>query len=283
MEVLNMAWRPTRYLKEGQLENKTLGKVTGWMEFAGMKEKVTFNLEGDFHRDIRGAMIHFRGDAFEEGDVEGAQKYMEDFAQHQTGKVGDITAGLEPRDFSDSPYIEAYTSENGRIVIELEPTQVEVIGTPIPAMESFPISRKQQNRNMAEFLGKMASELNLPAQNVIVVGQAPPKMELLPDSIRKQLPPLYSQDGKCGKAIAYLKLFTPDSGFTFFATEFDGNDMFFGLVEGFEKELGYFSLSELQGIRGPMGLPIERDLHFKPTPLEKIAPELFREANTGGD
>ena len=50
MEVLNMAWRPTRYLKEGQLENTTLGKVTGWMEFAGMKEKVTFNLGGDFHR-----------------------------------------------------------------------------------------------------------------------------------------------------------------------------------------------------------------------------------------
>ena len=88
--------------------------------------------------DIRGAMIHFRGDAFEEGDVEGAQKYMEDFAQHQTGKVGDITAGLEPRDFSDSPYIEAYTSENGRIVIELEPTQVEVIGTPIPRWNRFP-------------------------------------------------------------------------------------------------------------------------------------------------
>ena len=121
---------------------------------------------------------------------------------------------LNSRDYTDYPYIEVYASENGRIVIELEPTQVEVIGTPIPAMESFPVSREQQNRNMAEFLGKMASEMNIPAQNVIVMGQAPPKMELLPDSIRKQLPPLYSQDGKGGKAIAYLKLFTPDSGFS---------------------------------------------------------------------
>ena len=90
-----MAWRPARYVKKGQLDNSISGKVTGWIEFAGMKEKVTFDLDGDFHRDIRGAAIHFRGDAFEEQDVEGAQKYMEGFAQHQTGNVGDITAGLE--------------------------------------------------------------------------------------------------------------------------------------------------------------------------------------------
>ena len=52
---------------------------------------------------------------------------------------------------------------------------------------------------------------------------------------------------------------------------------FFGLVEGHEKELGYFVLSELEEVRGPMGLPIERDLHFKPKTLEEIAPEMFRE------
>ena len=44
------------------------------------------------------------------------------------------------------------------------------------------------------------------------------------------------------------------------AFEFDGHDLFFGLVEGHVKELGYFSLSELQRVKGPMGLPIERDL-----------------------
>jgi hypothetical protein len=54
------------------------------------------------------------------------------------------------------------------------------------------------------------------------------------------------------------------------------------LVDGFEKELGYFNLSELEEVTGPMGLPIERDLYFKPTPLEEIAPEKFKEAK-GGD
>ena len=52
---------------------------------------------------------------------------------------------------------------------------------------------------------------------------------------------------------------------------------FFGLVEGFEKELGYFNLSELESVRGPLGLPIERDLHFQPKTLGEIAPEIFGE------
>jgi len=39
-----MAWRPTRFLQEGILDNRNPGKVTGWMKFAGMKDKVTFNL-----------------------------------------------------------------------------------------------------------------------------------------------------------------------------------------------------------------------------------------------
>ena len=100
-------------------------------------------------------------------------------------------------------------------------------------------------------------------------------MELLTEEIRKMLPPLYSQEDKGGRAVAYVKFFTPDSNWTWWATEFDGKDTFFGLVEGFCKELGYFSLSELQRIRGPMGLPIERDLHWQPKTLEQIAPELF--------
>jgi len=46
-------------------------------------------------------------------------------------------------------------------------------------------------------------------------------------------------------------------------------------VEGQEKELGYFSLAELEGVRGPMGLAIERDLHWTPKTLAEIAPEMF--------
>jgi len=98
-------------------------------------------------------------------------------------------------------------------------------------------------------------------------------MELLPQSIARNLPPLYATEQQGRKAVAQVKFFTPDSGRTWFATEFDGKDIFFGLVQGLETELGYFSLAELKTIRGKLGLPVERDRYFHPTPLE----ELWRE------
>ena len=101
-------------------------------------------------------------------------------------------------------------------------------------------------------------------------------MKLMTKDLRKKLPPLYSQDGLGGKAIAHLKLFTPDGNWSWHCVEFDGEDRFFGLVFGHEKELGYFSLSELKKVRGALGLPVERDLYWTPKTLEEIAPELFK-------
>ena len=60
-------------------------------------------------------------------------------------------------------------------------------------------------------------------------------MKLLTQEIRKLLPPLYAQEDKGGQAMVYLKLFTPDSQWSFYATEFDGEDTFFGLVEGHDQ------------------------------------------------
>lgn len=62
------------------------------------------------------------------------------------------------------------------------------------------------------------------------------------------------------------KLFTPDAGCTWLLTELDplDPDLAFGLCDlGMGcPELGYVSLSELASVRGGLGLPIERDLHF---------------------
>ena len=95
-------------------------------------------------------------------------------------------------------------------------------------------------------------------------------MKLLTQEIREQLPRLGSTDGQGGNAKVIVKFFTPDAGWTWYATEFDGDDTFFGLVVGMETELGSFSLRELQEVRGAFGLPIERDLHFTPKPLKEL-------------
>ena len=94
-------------------------------------------------------------------------------------------------------------------------------------------------------------------------------MQLLTKELRGKIPPLYSQD-KNPDPLIICKFFTPDSSWTWYVIEFDGKDTFFGLVDGFEKELGYFSLSELESIRGKLGLPVERDLYFKPCKLSNF-------------
>jgi hypothetical protein len=91
-------------------------------------------------------------------------------------------------------------------------------------------------------------------------------MKLLTNTLRDNLPPLYSQE-KEDDPVVYCKFFTPDTQWTWFVTEGeqDGDDfIFFGFVNGLEGEWGNFSLSELEEIRGPWGLPIERDIYFKP-------------------
>ena len=63
-----------------------------------------------------------------------------------------------------------------------------------------------------------------------------------------------------------VKLFTPDAQCTWLLTELDPDDgLAFGLCDlGMgEPELGYVSLVELQSVRGKLGLPVERDLHFE--------------------
>lgn len=108
---------------------------------------------------------------------------------------------------------------------------------------------------------------------IAVKNETPPTQPahvLLPLEIREQLPELYSTDEQDWQAKAIVKYFTPDAGWTWYATEFDGKDLFFGLVVGLEIELGYFSLAELQEVRGHLNLPIERDLYFEQQTLEEI-------------
>lgn len=80
-----------------------------------------------------------------------------------------------------------------------------------------------------------------------------------------------------------VKLFTPDAGATWLLAWIDpkDEDLAFGLCDlgvG-EPELGFVSLTELAGVRGRLGLPIERDLYFTP---DKTLVEYYREARSQG-
>lgn len=94
-------------------------------------------------------------------------------------------------------------------------------------------------------------------------------MMLLTKQIQSKLPSLYSCENKKDPMVI-VKFFAPWNDWTWYGIEFDGQDRFFGYVVGHEKELGYFSLSELNWIEGPYGLKIERDMYFEPQPLSEI-------------
>lgn len=100
-------------------------------------------------------------------------------------------------------------------------------------------------------------------------------MELLTKELRKKLPPLYTNGNKKTKDIPVIvKFFDPCGSWAWYATEFDGEDLFFGFVRGIENELGYFSLKELQEYESiRFGLRIKRDLYFGDHTLAEVMAE----------
>lgn len=85
-------------------------------------------------------------------------------------------------------------------------------------------------------------------------------------SIIDTMPVTYGQDGKGNEAVAYLHYFHAN-GWDWYVTEKDvdgGVQQAFGLVKGFETELGYISITEL------VNNGAELDLHFTPTTLGEL-------------
>ena len=204
-----MAWRPYENLLDGELSNRVPGKVTGWMRFFRRRRqplRVVFDLEGDFHEDIRGSDIVLKNDAPADRNIslERDGTYMDGFDPVQSGTVGDMTAGLplgtwteelaerlkaqlevawqengitgtelEERrravatdyaakiaagelyhPYVDYPYLEWY-SHNGRVVLELDPSQITVIRPKIPPTEKSSQELVQDRKNRENASGSL--------------------------------------------------------------------------------------------------------------------------------
>ena len=201
---------------DGELDNRTPGKVTGWMRFVRngkLPLRVTFDLAGDFHEDIRGTVIKLSNPNPFDKYLDEGTTYMEGFSRVQRGTVGDITAGLalgpwtedlarklmernelywderniqgsereaRRQEFSDRyrahvaardlyypyteyPYIEWY-SDNGRVVLELDPSQVEIVKSDSLPKEKTPADlfedRKKREKAFSSFFEGMVQELS---------------------------------------------------------------------------------------------------------------------------
>jgi hypothetical protein len=103
-------------------------------------------------------------------------------------------------------------------------------------------------------------------------------VQLIPDHLRVQLLTNGARSAAGEQIDPYpvVKPFTPDAGATWLLTELDPEDpdLAFGLCDlGLGcPELGHVRLSEIETVRGKLGLPVERDLFFQPDkPLSRYA------------
>ena len=101
-------------------------------------------------------------------------------------------------------------------------------------------------------------------------------MKLLTKEILKKLPPLYANEGKDFADIPVIvKFFFPAGRMTYYATEYDPEEkVFFSYMRSplgeVYDELGYASLEEMEAVRGPFGLKIERDEWFGEHSLKEV-------------
>ncbi len=101
-------------------------------------------------------------------------------------------------------------------------------------------------------------------------------MELLTKAIQEKAQAQYPMGSSMDQLIV-AKFFDPQGSWSLMNSDPDDPDYCWGIVDGFEVEMGSFSLSEFESFRGRFGLPLERDLHFKPI----TARELWEKLNKG--
>jgi Protein of unknown function (DUF2958) len=105
-------------------------------------------------------------------------------------------------------------------------------------------------------------------------------MKLMTEELEKRFSEIGRQEDR-KDPIVVAKFFNPQGAGTWYATEYLPEEKtFFGYVRIFHDhndEWGYFSLDELEGYTGPLGLGIERDLYFGEKPISQVCPKAARE------
>ena len=159
-----MAWRIDKQLVRAELDNRTKGRVVGTLWFEGRAEPVTLDLKGNPWRDLAGHRIVATNPSPKPGKLDG-------FAEHQVGVVGDITASRKVRvpdcpmeefiaayktdrkftfHMANALYLEWYSEQNGRVVIESSDYKLELDG--LPAWEMTDEDERERQSASSEAL-----------------------------------------------------------------------------------------------------------------------------------
>lgn len=98
-------------------------------------------------------------------------------------------------------------------------------------------------------------------------------MKMMTKKLAKKIPPLRATEFEENPMVV-AHYFNPTGIGDWYVLEGeqrdDGDWLFFGLVNLFEKEYGYFTLKEIEGVKLPFGMKIERDLYWTPVNVSEV-------------
>ncbi|PVZ13309.1 helicase-like protein [Porphyromonas loveana] len=137
----------------------------------------------------------------------------------------------------------------------------------------IPMTEEERQSEAAKELHRLGVTVDLPEEKPTEGEETENAYDLMPDSIRKQLPQLYATEKQLiGDKTAYIRYFFPMGAYTAYLLEYDPKTRIgFGAVTmGYGWELGNMSLDEMEEVK-IHGLGIERDLYFTPKKLHEIA------------
>ena len=99
-------------------------------------------------------------------------------------------------------------------------------------------------------------------------------MKLLTKKIKEQATKQYD-DGSDMEQMVVAKYFDPMGSWKWFLMNMHKDeDYCWGIVKGHEVEMGSFSMKELESIKLPFGLKIERDTLFEPMKASEVWEQL---------
>ncbi len=180
-----MAWRPSDWVLEGELDNTTPGWTIGWIRLEGRAEPLKLKVAGNCHPDLAGWKFRIvrtepSPDRVEPIDYTG-------IATDQSGTIGDVTADQmlqhyegtteeflrlcrvgkrPPTSLRKALYLEWYSRRNGRVVIQCTRLAVERLGERAFELteEQWLEQAKQNQEEMAFFMHQIADALGQQTQ-----------------------------------------------------------------------------------------------------------------------
>ena len=177
-----MAWRPSEWVTDGEIDNSVRGWTVGWIKIQGREEPLRLKLAGNCHPDLAGWKFKIvRTDPIP--DWAQPLQHLDNIATNQSGHVGDVTVDQDIKHFecseeefvhqsyaSEQPptvwrkalYLEWFSNRNGRCVIQSTRLAVQRIGKRAFELteEEWIEQAKRNSDEMSHFMLQASDALN---------------------------------------------------------------------------------------------------------------------------